>query len=59
MAPYTFVLQVHDDGGAVLLDEQTREYVWMRDLTELSEEVAGRLSADRRDKGGEECSGEE
>lgn len=44
----TFLLEVHADGGAVLLDEQAREYVWMKDLHGLPEQIAGRLGADLR-----------
>ena len=58
-ARHTFVLQVHADGGAVLLDEQTREYIWMKDLSELSDQITGRLELGRREPeaiGGEPCS---
>jgi len=58
-ARHTFVVQVHADGGAVLLDEQTREYFWMKDLSELSAQIAGRVELARREhdaRGGEPCS---
>ena len=58
-ARHTFVLQVHADGGAVLLDEQTRTYLWMKDLSELSAQIAGRVELARREpnaRGGEPCS---
>lgn len=58
-ARHTFVLQVHADGGAVLLDEQTREYIWMKDLSELSDQIAGRVELDRPETGGEACFEEE
>ena len=56
---HTFVVQVHADGGAVLLDEQRREYVWMKDLSELSDQIAGRVELARPEpnaRGGEPCS---
>lgn len=58
-ARQTFVVQVHADGGAVLLDEQRREYVWLRHLSELPDQIAGRVDLGRQEataKGGQPCS---
>jgi hypothetical protein len=39
----TFVVQVHEDGGAVLEDVRTRECVWLGQLTEIAAQIRGWL----------------
>ena len=52
----TFVVHVHEDGGAVLVDETTREYVWLRDLSELASQIEARAAPDKPGKGDTQCS---
>jgi hypothetical protein len=39
----TFVVQVHEDGGAVLENVRTRECVWLSQLSELATHISGWL----------------
>jgi hypothetical protein len=39
----TFVVQVHEDGGAVLENVRTRECVWLSELSEIAVHITGWL----------------
>ena len=39
----TFVVQVHEDGGAVLENVRTRECVWLSQLSEIAPHITGWL----------------
>jgi hypothetical protein len=44
----TFVVQVHEDGGAVLENVRTRECVWLGQLSEIADQISGWLGEPRR-----------
>ena len=39
----TFLVQVHDDGGAVLENVRTRECIWLSGLSEVGVQIASWL----------------
>lgn len=45
----TFVVQVHEDGGAVLENVRTRECVWLGQLSEVADQITGWLDDRERD----------
>jgi hypothetical protein len=47
----TFVVQVHEDGGAVLENVRTRECVWLRQLSEIAPHITGWLDDPKRHLG--------
>ena len=44
----TFVVQVHEDGGAVLENVRTRECVWLSQLAEIAPQITGWLDEPER-----------
>jgi hypothetical protein len=44
----TFVVQVHEDGGAVLENVRTREFVWLSQLSEIAVQITGWLDDPER-----------
>lgn len=44
----TFVVQVHEDGGAVLENVRTRECVWLSQLSEIAVHITGWLDDPER-----------
>jgi hypothetical protein len=44
----TFVVQVHEDGGAVLENVRTRECVWLSQLSEVAAHITGWLDDPER-----------
>jgi hypothetical protein len=47
----TFVVQVHEDGGAVLENVRTRECVWLSQLSEIAVHITGWLDGPERHSG--------
>jgi hypothetical protein len=44
----TFVVQVHEDGGAVLENARTRECVWLSQLSDIAPHITGWLDDPER-----------
>jgi hypothetical protein len=44
----TFVVQIHEDGGAVLENVRTRECVWLGQLSEIAVHITGWLDDPER-----------
>ena len=44
----TFVVKVHEDGGAVLENVRTRECVWLGQLAEIAPQISGWLDDSER-----------
>ena len=44
----TFVVQVHEDGGAVLENVRTRECVWLGQVSEIVVQITGWLDDPER-----------
>jgi hypothetical protein len=47
----TFVVQVHEDGGAVLENVRTRECIWLSQLSEIAPHITGWLDDPERHPG--------
>ncbi len=44
----TFLVQVHEDGGAVLENVRTRECVWLSQISEIAVQITGWLDDPER-----------
>jgi hypothetical protein len=46
----TFVVQVHEDGGAVIENLRTRECVWLSRVSEIAPQITRSLDDRERDR---------